>query len=177
MRPSRRLVPALLLCAFAACACGDAPGAQPAKPEPAPKPAPAPAPKPSDAVIPCSLAPAAMVGELLGLPDLELGSENVTDKVTVCEYKTPADKRVSIRFERGYPPARFDSGRAMFTNPIDVAGIGDRAFTSAFPSLGPNTPHGINSIAVLERTTHLSITAPMPLEKVTLLARELVPKL
>ena len=179
----------LLLSVCAASACGDRTEAPQPKPLPpaarGDEPSKQPSKQPSsatrgkapddDRVIPCSVAPAAMAGEILGLPGLALTKETVSDKATLCEYNVPAaDKFVSIRFERGYAPERFDPSKAAFENPTDVAGIGDRAFTSQFPSLGPHTPDGINSIAVLAHRTHLSVSAPVKLEKVTLLARELL---
>lgn len=116
-----------------------------------------------------------MVSEVLQLPNLQLTDESITGKATLCEYKPPdVERYVSIRFERGYTVDKFEGSKSAFTGPVDIAGIGERAFTASLPMLGPNTPYGINSIAVLKNRTHVTISAPVAPDRVLYLAKDLL---
>jgi hypothetical protein len=178
-----------------ASACGDCSGARAPAPPPAsasgktssPPPAPAPtataepASAHADSPIGCEAIPVGLVGELLGYPKLRLTNERIDElpaKATLCEYKAEADHEfASIRVERGYDPGRFEASKQAFPNATDVAGYGERAFMSSLPMMGPKTPHGIHSIAVLKGRTHMTISAPVPPEKIQLLARALLESL
>ncbi|HMI93117.1 MAG TPA: hypothetical protein VK509_17220, partial [Polyangiales bacterium] len=148
----------------------------PARAAPAPA---APAAQPGDDTpIGCEALPVGLVGELLGFSKLQLTDERIDDKATLCQYKAEAgEKFASIRVERGYAPERFEASKGAFPNATDVAGYGERAFMSSLPMLGPKTPYGIHSIAVLKGHTHMTISAPVEPEKVQLLARALLESL
>lgn len=183
----------LLLLSLSAISCGDSkrahqPASQPAAaPAAAPAPAYAPraaepavkaAPAGDDSAIGCEAIPIGLVAEVLGATKMALGSERIDGKATLCEYKAEAGaKFASIRVERGYAPERFEASKSAFPNATDVAGYGERAFMSSLPMMGPNTPYGIHSIAVLKGRTHMTISAPVPPEKVQLLARALLENL
>src|SRR4051812_19574995 len=93
------MVPCVLPLLLIACsgACG--------KHEAAPAASTKPASSPDDAVLACSIAPAAMVGDVLGLPGLQQTNEKIEGKSTLCQYESPAHEGgeakhfVSVRFE------------------------------------------------------------------------------
>jgi hypothetical protein len=147
----------------------------------APKATPVPAVANAEGPIGCEAIPVGLVGELLGYPQLRLTNERIDElpaKATLCEYKAEADQKfASIRIERGYEPDRFEASKQAFPNATDIAGYGERAFMSSLPMMGPNTPYGIHSIAVIKGRTHMTISAPVPPEKVQLLARALLENL
>jgi hypothetical protein len=131
-----------------------------------------------DTPIGCEAIPVGLVGEVLGLARLQLSDERIDDKATLCQYKSELDHGfASIRIERGYAPERFEGSKSAFPNATDVTGYGERAFMSSLPMLGPKTPYGIHSIAVLKGHTHMTISAPVVPEKVQLLARALLESL
>src|SRR5690349_14724927 len=72
----RVLLPLLLLLTACADACGKSEA-----PKPTPKAA-----SLSDALLSCSVAPANMVGDILGLPGLQQTSEKIEGKYTLCQY-------------------------------------------------------------------------------------------
>jgi hypothetical protein len=177
----------VLLLALAACDdCGRTqPPAPRAASQPAPQPAqtsakaavpPAPSAPPEDAQpITCAELPIGLIRETLEISELQPSSERIDGKATLCEYNTnPEGKFASVRVERGYDPSRFESSKTAFPNATDISGYGDRAFMSTLPMMGPKTPHGIHGIAVLKGHTHLTISAPVPPERVQLLARGLL---
>ena len=188
--PGSPWVQCLSLCSLFAISCGDGNRAQTPPPAPAasvPASAPAqrkteppvqPAPVGDDSPIGCEAIPVGLVGELLGFAKLQLTEERIDGKATLCQYKAEVDEQfASIRIERGYAPERFEASKSAFPNASDVAGYGERAFMSSLPMLGPKTPHGIHSIAVLKGRTHMTISAPVVAEKIQLLARALLENL
>lgn len=160
-----------LLSLFLLGACADACG-QSEAPKPKPKAAPL-----SDALLSCSVAPANMVSDILGLPGLHQTGEKIEGKATICQYESgvePMKKFVSVRFERGYDEAKFEGSKSAFVNPTDIPGLGDKAFVADMPMQTAAAPVGFHSVAVLYHRTHLTISAPVESPKVQYLARELM---
>ena len=147
------------------------------KQEQAPASSAKPASGPDDAVLACSVAPAAMVGDVLGLPGLQQTNEKIDGKSTLCQYESKdgaAKHFVSVRFERGYSEAKFEGSKSAFVNPVDIAGLGEKAFVSDMPMQTAGAPNGIHAVAVLKHHTHVTVSAPVDTAKVQFLARELL---
>jgi hypothetical protein len=133
----------------------------------------------SDTALSCSVAPANMVGDVLGIAGLQQTNEKIDGKVTLCQYESQVGnanlkKFVSVRFERGYDETKFEGSKTAFVNPTDISGLGEKAFVSDMPMQTEAAPVGYHSVAVLKHKTHLTISAPVESTKVQYLARELL---
>jgi len=96
--------------------------------------------------------------------------------VTVCTYSgTPGP--VIVRFQSGEDPSTFAAGKQSFAQngetTDDVAGIGDGAYSSTSGSGQAQT----NTLVVLKGTIELLVTAPVTLDDVSALVRQILPSI
>lgn len=120
----------------------------------------------------CSLAPVSEVNASLGL-NVASPSSQVNGPVTVCTYGgTPGP--VIVRFETGESSSSFETAKQSFEQngeaTSDVSGLGDAAYSSTAGSGESET----NTIVVLKGSVEVLVTAPVSLDDVSALARQML---
>jgi hypothetical protein len=124
----------------------------------------------------CSLAPVSEVNEALGL-NMQNPSSQVNGPLTVCTYDGSSPGPVFIRFETGENASTFAAGKQQFEQTggriTDLPGLGDAAYSSTQGSGESQS----NTIAVLKGGIELLVTAPVSLDDVDALARQILPSI
>jgi hypothetical protein len=115
------------------------------------------------------------VDQALGL-NVQSPSSQVNGTVTVCTY-SGSPGPVTIRFQTGEDTATFAAGKQGFQQQgeptTDVPGLGDAAYSSTRGS----GQFQNNTIVVLKGSVQLLITAPVVLDDINALARQLLPSI
>ncbi|MGD0321373.1 MAG: hypothetical protein ABSC00_07210 [Acidimicrobiales bacterium] len=123
----------------------------------------------------CDQAPVSEVGQALGL-HLQSPSSQVTGTVTVCTY-SGSPGPVTIRFQSGESSSTFEAAEQSFQQhgepTTDVPGLGDAAYSSTVGS----GQFQDNTIVVLKGSVELLITAPVVLDDINALARQILPSI
>ncbi len=123
----------------------------------------------------CGQAPVSEVDQALGL-NVQSPSSQVNGTVTVCTY-SGSPGPVTIRFQTGEDTATFAAGKQGFQQQgeptTDVPGLGDAAYSSTRGS----GQFQNNTIVVLKGSVQLLITAPVVLDDINALARQLLPSI
>ncbi|MGA2037458.1 MAG: hypothetical protein ABSH04_07750 [Acidimicrobiales bacterium] len=104
-------------------------------------------------------------------------SPQVNGPLTVCTYDGSSPGPVFIRFETGENASTFAAGKQQFEQTggriTDLPGLGDAAYSSTQGSGESQS----NTIAVLKGGIELLVTAPVSLDDVDALARQILPSI